>query len=221
MIVVIVALGYFSTLGSVPSPARNFKETHRLGCESSVAQSVELAGELLKEFLDLGVLLLEVLVELVDDLAPGVLLLCSRVVLLVNLGKGLVRFGVLDLHEARREERVRVNGALAHDVVEFILSCATKVRLQSDNLMVSECEETHVEDALLDEVLDRLRGLFRDDGLDLAGALVLEVLLEETVDRSIPRLGLSFRCPVLGSDVLGLELSDLGRECEEAAFVPG
>ena len=82
------------------------EETHGLRGEPGVAERIELARELLEEVLDLGVLLLEVLVELVDDFAAGPLLLGGRVVLLVDLGEGLVRLGVLELHEADRKSVV-------------------------------------------------------------------------------------------------------------------
>ena len=86
-------------------------------------------------------------------------------------------------------------------------------------LSSAQTKRTHLENPFLDQVLDRLGRLLGDDGHDLSAPLVLEVLLEERVDRPVARLGLSLGRPILDADVLGFEGGDLGREGEKTAFV--
>jgi len=162
-----------------------------------VAEGVEPAREVLEEGLDVVVALLEVGVELVRHLAA--FLARARVAELVgvHLGEALLRLGVLQLEVPAREELVRVDGDAALDVVELV-----------------------VEDALLDQVLERRRRLLGDDGRDLAHALKLEVLLEERVDRPVLGARLALGRPLLRADVLLLERRDLRRQLEEAPLVP-
>lgn len=73
---------------------------------------------------------------------------------------------------------------------------------------------TNIENPLLDQILDSLGRLLRDDRDDLARPLILEILIEQRVGWPILGLSLSLGCPVLGTDVLGFEGGDLGREGE-------
>lgn len=80
---------------------------------------------------------------------------------------------------------------------------------------------TYLQDALLDLVLEVLDLLFGNKRNLLADRVVLEVLLEDRVERSGPGRGFSRHGPVLGSGVLLLESGDLGRESRETLSVRG
>jgi hypothetical protein len=69
--------------------------------------------------------------------------------------------------------------------------------------------DTHVKNALLNQLLERRDALLRDDRDGLGDVLEVEVLLEERVLRSGARRRLTHQRPVLGTDGLLLELSDL------------
>lgn len=73
---------------------------------------------------------------------------------------------------------------------------------------------THVQDPLLDQILNSLGRLLRDDGDNLARPLVLEVFVKQRVGRPVLGLGLSLGRPVLSTNVLGLESGDLGGKGE-------
>lgn len=153
-------------------------------------------------------LVFEVFVELVDSRSSLLLVLGGLVVLLVDLCERLVRLGVLQLHEARRQKGVGVNSTLTNDVVKVVLQESR--RLVSAKASGTTAALTHVKDALLDEIFDRLGRFLGNDGDDLAGSLVLEVLVEQTVRRSVACLGFSLGRPVLDSNVLSFEGGNLG-----------
>lgn len=70
-------------------------------------------------------------------------------------------------------------------------------------------QDTHVKNALLDQLLEGRNALLCDDRHGLGDVLEVKVLLEERVFGSGARRRLTHQRPVLGSDGLLLELSDL------------
>lgn len=147
-----------------------------------VAQRVEFRADLIPLLVDLIVLFLELPVAVLTG-HPA--LTHRRVLILIDLRERLLAFRVLQLEEARREERLVVDGPPAHDVVKQPLR-----------------------DARFDALFESLHDLLCDHGHRFHRPLELEVLFEQRVLRASLRGCLAQECPVLLGDVLGFERSN-------------
>jgi hypothetical protein len=129
VMVEMVALGYLGVERTISERSAKLREerTNRFRREPRVTQRIQLATQLIEQFLDLGMLILELLIQFMRNLSALLLVLGRLEVLLVDLGERLVGLGILQLHEARREEGVGIDGALTNDVVELVLSAGRKV----------------------------------------------------------------------------------------------
>lgn len=106
-------------------------------------------------------LLLEVLVQLVRDLATFFLVTRLLVVFGIDFGERFLRLSVLKFEVTRGKERVRIDSTPAFYVVKVILSkCRPSRQLHYQR---NTHNKTHVKDPLLDQIFNALGRFFRDN----------------------------------------------------------
>ncbi|KAJ6443411.1 Beta-1,2-xylosyltransferase 1 [Purpureocillium lavendulum] len=158
-----------------------------LGPVVPAREGVEARADVAPHGLDLALLALELLVRL-GDVAVRVCVL--GVLLLVHLGEALFGARVVELGEGAAPRPLR--------------HAALDVGPAPQHLV-----ELLREDAPLDELLDALADLGRDDGHGLAHVLKVEVLLEQRVHRPVGGLRLARQRPLALGHRRRLELPDL------------